>query len=226
MEPIALAFLHDHAADTAAIFYHAGWPGGGDPFYLHASGDCNARIADYSIVRIPYMKLGGVIEPNFLYTYSRIQAGYDARKAVPTSVTLEAQGSYAPSSGDLHLELTALTDAPLPAGDYRIYASLTESAIPYAAPNGITEHDHTHRRFIPGPEGSPVTFEGVPPASASVSLDVQVDPLYVTKNCRVVYFLQDAASYEVHQAGSVSLSDLPEPTAVGRTSLSAVKSLY
>jgi len=225
VEPIALAFLADHSADSEAVFYHSGWPSGADPFYLHASGDCDARIADYSIPRVPFLMVDGVLEPHFLYTYARILSAYEQRTAVPTSVTLDATGSYAPGSGALHLEVTAASDTPLPPGDYRIHASLTESALAYPAPNGIDVHDHTHRRFLAGPEGTSISLEGARPSATAIH-DVQLDPLYVAANCRVVFFLQDAVSNEVYQAGSIDLSDLPEPTAVERSSWSSLKALY
>jgi hypothetical protein len=226
VEPIAFAFLNDHAEDTVGIAYHSWWPMANDPFYLHASADCGARIADYNVSLVPHLRLDGVTEPHFLYTYQRIQSAYDERKAVATSVSLGVSGSFSAASGHLDLEITALSDLPLPAGDYRIHAVLTESDILYSAPNGIDEHHHTLRRMLPGPAGSPVTFSAGPSIEATAMLETDLDPLYLPTACRIVYFLQEAVSLEVFQAGSVALSDLPEPTAVGRSSFSKVKSLY
>jgi hypothetical protein len=41
-----------------------------------------------------------------------------------------------------------------------------------------------------------------------------LDPLYVTENCEIVYFLQDDDSREVFQAGAVELMDLVGPARV------------
>ena len=226
MEPIAFAFLNDHAEDTVGIAYHSWWPAADDPFYQHASGDCAARIADYGVSLVPHLRLDGVTEPHFLYTYQRIQSAYDERKALPTDVSLSATGSYSTSSGRLRLEISALGESPLPAGDYRIHAVLTESDLLFAAPNGIDEHHHTLRRMLPGPGGSPVTFSSGPSIEATAMVETDLDPLYLPSACRVVYFLQENGSLEVYQAGSVALSDLPEPTAVERSSFSKLKSLF
>lgn len=175
---------------------------------------------------VPHLRLDGVQEPHFFYTYARIQSAYEARKATPTNVTLELTGSYAPAGGDLALELGARSEAGLPPGDYRLHAVLTESNILWAAPNGLNEHDHTLRKMLAGPGGVSVSFSGNPPQSAVATFNGSIDPAYATANCRLVCFLQDAASGEVYQALSLLLTDLPEPTATDPSSWSQVKSLY
>ncbi len=226
MEPIAFAFLNDHGADTVGIAYHSWWPAPDDPFYEHASGDCAARIAEYGVTQVPHLRLDGVAEPHFLYTYQRIQSTYDDRKAQATSVSLSISGSFSTANGHLRLEITALSDLPLAAGDYRIHAVITESDILFTAPNGIDEHHHTMRRMLPGPSGSSVTFSAGPSIEATATVETDLDPLYLPTACRIVYFLQENGSQEVLQAGSVLLGDLPEPTAVAQSSFSKVKSLY
>ncbi len=226
MEPIAFAFLNDHGEDTVGIAYHSWWPAPDDPFYQHASGDCAARIAEYGVTLVPHLRLDGVAEPHFLYTYQRIQSTYDERKAQPTSVSLSASGSFSTANGHLRLEILAASEFSLATGDYRIHAVLTESDILFTAPNGIDEHHHTMRRMLPGPAGSSVTFSAGPSIEATAMVETDLDPLYLPTACRIVYFLQESGSREVLQAGSVLLSDLPEPTAIARNSFSKVKSLY
>lgn len=209
-----------------AIAYHSWWPGPDDPFYLHASADCAARIGYYGIGRVPFLMLDGTLQPVYVYTYARIQQAYDARKAAPTPVALAVGGSFTAAQGRLRLEIEAASESVLPAGDYRLHAVLTESGLFFAGENGIDVHEHTVRSMLAGPDGAAVTFTGATPQSAALQLDLDLDPLYQAMNCEVVVFLQEAATREVFQAASVALADLPEPTATSRSSLSRIKSLY
>lgn len=205
---------------------HSWWPAPDDPFYLHASADCAARIGEYGISRVPFLLLDGDTEPRFIYTYARIQTAYDARKAVPTPVSLSIDGSFATGPGRLRLEVQAESEWALPAGDYRLHALLTESALYFAGENGIDEHENTLRSMLTGPGGESVAFTGPLPQTAGLALDLDLDPLYLPEHSRIVVFLQDASTLEVHQALSMPLADLPEPTAAESSSLSRIKSLY
>ena len=226
MEPILLAFLRDHPDDSVGVLYHSGFPGPGDPFYQHNIADNDGRIADYGVIGVPEERADGVLEPIFLYTYERIQAVYDARKATPTDVTLSAGGSYDPGSGEVQITVTADVPSPLPPGDYRLHIVLTESGIDYDASNGIDVHDHTMRRMLPDHGGTPVDLTGPLPVQVEASALFGLDPSYAPDRCHLVYFLQEAAGREVHQAGSLLVTDLPEPSDVATASWSSLKASY
>ncbi len=192
--------------------YHTPWPGPQDPFYLHNPADNMARTEYYFAEYVPWIVFDGVDTLIDYIPYSRYEDAYTARKAVPTSVSLTHTGTYAPLSGEVTLSVTAVTDATLPAGDYRLRVAVVENAIHWEAPNGVSEHQFVMRRLVPDAEGSAVTFAGDLPQSAQVGISFALDPVIVPENCRLIYFLQEHDGREVLQAGSLDLTELPLPT--------------
>ena len=207
-----MQFVDDHS-DVVAIEYHAWWPSSADPLYQHNTAENSGRIQYYGVNATPTVWVDGVVEPNWVYSYANHNAAYNTRKGVPTSVTLSHTGSYDSGTAMVDLTVTASTDASLPAGDYRLHAVLTESDVFWAAPNGIDIHDHVMRDMFPNQNGTPVSFGGGLPqmADATASFDVSG---YDAGNCHVVYFLQNHSTKEVFQAGTVSLDELVDDTAV------------
>lgn len=175
---------------------------------------------------MPELRLDGSLEPAFFYTYERIQTAYDQRKTAPTDVTIEIFGNFDDRDGEVSATAVAGTGTPLPPGDYRLHLVLTESGIVFDAPNGLDIHDHTMRRMSPDSGGHPVTFAGEFPQSAEASAQFLLDPAYDIEHCRLVAFLQDASTREVHQSVAVLVTELTEPTATAEATWSAVKHSY
>ncbi len=207
-----MQFVADHD-DVVAVEYHTWWPSSADPYHQHNIPENTGRTQYYGVNATPWVWVDGVVEPNWVYSYANHNAAYTTRKAVPTSVTLSHTGSYDSNTAMVNLTVTASTDAALPAGDYRLHAVLTESSLFWAAPNGMSNHDHIMRDMYPDENGTAVTFAGGLPQSddASASFDVSG---YDASNCEVVYFLQNLSTKEVLQAGAVSLDALADQTDV------------
>jgi hypothetical protein len=175
------------------------------------------HIIDYGIGSVPHERLDGVLSPVYFYTYENIQEAYDARRAVPTTVTLTIDHNYDIDTREMDVMVTASTSAALPAGDYRLVIALTESDIFYNGGNPIDIHDYTLRKFFPDHLGSSVEFAGDLPqtvqAMASWTLPTGDPPNeYVPENCEIVCYLQDANTLEVFQAAKELLYD-PTPVA-------------
>ncbi len=212
MDPIFVQFVHDHA-DVFAVEYHTWWPGPADPFYQYNIPENTDRTNYYNVNATPWEWVDGVIEPVWVYTYERIEAAYNARKAVPTTVTLSRTGYFDEGTGSVDITVTASTDAALPAGDYRLHIVLTESELFWAAPNGMDWHDFIMRDMYPDAGGTPVTFAGGFPQVVEATAAFDASDL-ATENCDIVYFLQNFDTREVFQAGSVALADLADQTGV------------
>lgn len=207
-------FLEDHDDDTVAIGYNTPWPSLEDSLYLHNPEQNLTRTMYYNIPYVPYIWVDGVLYPWECYFYYMYQDVYDQRKAVPTEVSLSYAGAYDAATGDVDFTVSASTASELPAGDYRLHIVLTESDVAWAAPNGITNHDHVMRRMYPDDQGTAVTFSGDLLQVVTATVSFTLDPLYVPEQCHLVYFLQENESREVHQAGEIDLGELAGPTGV------------
>jgi len=211
-------FVLDHP-DCVAFMPHVNWPQSNDPFYVHNTADNNGRRALYGVNAVPFEILDGVLEPVYFYTYARILAAYNTRKAVPTDVTLSYTGLYVPSTGQVDFTVTASTTSALPAGDFRLHIVLTESGIFYDAANGIDYHEFTLRKMFPTFNGTSVSFSGGFPQTAQASTSFTLNPAYVPANCKLVYFLQNHTTKEVFQAGQITLDDIQDLTDVAELPL-------
>ncbi len=216
MDPIFADFVETHA-DVVPIAFNAWWPYSQDPFYQHNMGDNTGRILFYGIPSVPYARADGFRPVTTPPNQTKLQDAYDEAKAVPTSVSLEILGDYDEGSRELNCTVTAMSDLALPDGDYRLHVVVTESDIIFDGGNGNDHHSYIMRAMLPDFEGTAVTFSGPLPLMAETSVSTTLDPLYLDENCRVVYFLQDHDTFEVHQAGMVDLLDLVEPVAVDET---------
>ncbi len=194
--------------------FHAWWPGGSDPFYLHNISENTGRIEYYDLPWVPFEIVDGVLDIDYPPSDALYQAALDERMAIPTSVTLELTGLYIPATRLLDITVTASTDAALPAGDYRLMVALTESKIFFNASNGVDWHEMTMRDMFPDQEGTAMTFAGGFPQSDSYQTSLTLDPLYAEDHCEIVFFLQDLSTEENYQAGSVDLMDLMDLTGV------------
>lgn len=195
------------------ILYHANFPYPVDPFYIHNPADNGGRIAYYNVFSVPRVKVDGLASST---SYSSLQTNYDARKATPTDVSLEITGDWDPVTRAVSVNVTASTTSSL-SGDYLLHIVLTESEVYFEGTNGIDWHEHTMRAMFPSHAGTPATFSGDFPqtasASASFTLPEGEPPHeYRPQFCKIVCFLQEAgvtaSADEVHQSGAVHLEDL------------------
>ncbi len=216
MDPIFADFVNARE-DIVPIAFNAWWPYSQDPFYQHNMDDNTGRIMFYGIPSVPYGRADGLLPVTTPPNETKLQDAYDARKAVPTSVSLELSGEYDEGSRELNCTVTAMTDVALPDGDFRLHVVVTESDIFFDGGNGTDHHEFIMRAMLPDFEGSAVSFSGPLPLMAEASVSTTLDALYVDENCRVVYFLQDHDTFEVHQAGFVDLLDLAGAVDVGET---------
>jgi hypothetical protein len=86
--------------------------------------------------------------------------------------------------------------------------ALTESGIHYNAPNGINEHHHVFRRFLPDTTGTVLTFAAPYPDTVTVTLPFTLNVAWAAENVEAVAFLQEQGSRAIEQAGAIRVEDL------------------
>ena len=214
MEPIFTTFVANHPDDVVSVIYHTSFPYPVDPFYYNNVEDNEGRRGYYGVVTVPNELVDGTHVSTSL---AALTAAYNARKAVPTDLTLAISGDWDADSRQVDVAVTASTSSAL-AGEYRLFIVLTESEIFFDATNGIDFHEYTMRDMFPDASGTPVVFSGDFPqtaqASASFTLPTGAPPHeFVAENCRIVCFLQEVSAgarslREIHQAADVHVTDL------------------
>ncbi len=202
--------------------YHVGWTYPLDPFNLIDPEDVLLRQEFYDVLATPTFRMDGL----WMGDHSTLAWRYDQHKGWPSPATLSIRGTWDPSSRELTLQVTAVTDTEPPPGLVRLYVALTESEIYYPI-NGVDWHDHQLFDMLPDGAGTVVDLAGAPPQTASVLLSaVLPDPEgpfnFDPDHCRVIAWLQldapdtpddhlalQCAGVGVTELGAVAAGELP-----------------
>jgi hypothetical protein len=189
--------------DVVAIEYHTHFPYPGDPFYLYAMPEQDARRQYYGVGSVPRVQMDGPDRPSPM-SPTGYGALYQDHKAIPSAATLEMAVDFDGVTHEGTVEVSATVDAALP-GDWRLRIALIQMSIHYEAPNGIDEHDHVFRRFVGGPEGTAVSFDGPFPQTIVVTLPFTVDADWPDEDMRLVALLQNDDDQWIDQGAITGL---------------------
>lgn len=214
MDPNLKNFIASQS-DIVTIEYHTKFPALNDFFYDQNPMENNRRRLYYSIISVPQNRFDGSTDGT--NTIGNWQGVYDARKAIPSRARIEVEATLDTAQGATtgSLAVTVIAEDTLTGGDWVVRATITESDIAYAAPNGINTHHHVMRKMLPDADGTSVTFSGTLPDTALISLPFALDSTWVTDNLTFVAFLQDDATTEVEQSAAVTLPSNDVSTPLG-----------
>lgn len=193
--------------DVVAIEYHTPFPYPGDPFYLYARPEQDARRAYYGVTGVPRVLMDGPDRPTQTNP-AAYEMLYAAHKAVPSLASLATELVYDVQARVGSIEVTVSVPTAPPPGTWRLRAALTQSEIHYEAPNGIDLHHHVFRRFLGGPDGTPVSFTAPFPDAFEVSLPFSVDADWPPEDVEIVVLFQNDDDTRVDQAAVAALSSL------------------
>jgi len=169
------------------------WPSPADPFYLYNTSEANARRTYYSVSGIP----DGAVDGTSIYPGS--PNGWNAINAasqVAPGVTLDVTGAFDDMILEGELDISIYPAATV-AGNHVLHTVLVEDDI-YS---GGSTHQWVMRDMIPSASGTPVNL--VFGEWTDVSLAFSVPDPISPENARLVVFVQNPSTKEVHNAYSV-----------------------
>ncbi len=187
------------AGQLIAIQYHVYWPYPGDPFYLAARDDNNARTSYYSVesAGVPYIVVNGTDTPSPTDA-GQIETDVESGLQERSSLELRVQNSVNGTSGTAEAVVIAHTEPP--SGNLSLHFALLEGNIDYQAQNGLTHFDNILRAFLPDASGETIH----PSAGDTLTFTRQytVDSGWTAGNLSVVVFVQHEGTREILQAVS------------------------
>jgi hypothetical protein len=192
------AYLPSQGNSVAMIRVHCWWPGPDDPMYL-----ANPTQATFLVENTP---TGSDYAPhfwidNFIDGDSEPELFddlFEARKLEPAP--LEIDLSYDTAASEVHATVRILD--PMPAGDYRFYAAITEDEVRESGTNGETHHNQVFRRLYPGVGGLAINSEI---GEQTLTVATPLLARWVFDHLRATVYVQEYDSAEVINAATMFL---------------------
>ncbi len=201
-DSIVIEMLELHGIETlVGIQYHVSWPNPGDPFYLAAREENNARTDYYEVddpgAGVPYIVIDGVEFPSPT-DGGQIQQSIDDRLGVGAPLDLRVWNEVNGSSGQAGVEV--ITGMDVPQGNFHLTFVVLESDLTHNAPNGIDHFDNVMRAMLPTTEGMTLALtEG---DTLTFDQPYAIEAGWDAANLSIVAFIQDENTKEVLQAAS------------------------
>ena len=191
--------LIENGKDVAVIEYH-----NGDDF---ANIYSNYRNNYYNVTGIPTAVFDGKLKyvggSHSQSLYSIYLPKYNQRKAIPSSFTIDMNGT---NSGliDYDVDIDVNKVAAADTSNLVLHTVLTESNIDLSW-QGQSEINFAERLMIPNQFGTPLNFSEV--NTQQVNVYFSLEPSWVADNCELVVFIQNKNTKEIMQASKTSLSE-------------------
>jgi len=181
------------------IQYHVSWPYPGDPFYLAAREDNNARTSYYGVdgIGVPFVVIDGVNTPA-ASDGGQIQQAIENRLISDSPVNLRVWNEVNGSSGHAGAEVIVMFEVPQ--GHFQLRFVLLEGDISHDAPNGLDHFDNVMRAMLPGTDG--ITLQLAAGDTLTLDQPYTVDSGWNVGNLSAVAFIQDEDTKEVLQAAT------------------------
>ena len=187
--------------DVAVIEYHSG--------DSYQNSYATARIAYYSISGFPTAVFDGVLQVAGGHAtqsmYPQYLAKYNQRISIPSSFTLEMEGSHSGMS-DYEITVTANKVASTSGTNMVLHFVLTESHIQEYW-QGMDELNFVERLMRPNQNGTTLDFTGSNTQEVNISFTMNQD--WDPAHCEVVAFIQDINTKEALQGTKMALSEFP-----------------
>lgn len=198
------ALLSANESKLVSVKYHTSWPGV-DPMNTFNAADVNTRVYYYidQMTGVPHAIMDGsaILGVNYAGAPANLdQNMIDEQYLVPAPYDIEATAMV--SGPTLTIDVTTTARAEIISGDLKVHVVLIEDPVEYTSPpgsNGETSFPHTMRAMFPDASGSSIGTPTINQAD-NFSFTYTIPVSLVTSNLKVVVFIQDDDTKEVHQA--------------------------
>lgn len=182
------------------IAYHTSWPGV-DEMNAANPTEVADRVTYYNVSGVPNVVLQGNYKQGA--PGGMTQADVNAQFSMGSPIKIEVSEVDNGSSRDVTVVIK--TVGTVPAGNYKLYTAVVENPRNYTtAPgnNGETHFPNVFRKMYPSTAGENVTLAATG-SSVSFNYTYTVDPNWIAANVKVVSFLQNTATKEVLNVGTL-----------------------
>ena len=201
--PGAYDYLQNNYDRIVAVWYHAWWPGSGDPMYLANIPSNENRIYYYGVnnIGVPNYIIDGVYQGN-PGNLGTLASQVDTRAQLESPIELFVSQSIQGDS--LYVDIQLNVASEVTQSDLKLRTAIIEQMMKYGSPpgsNGETEFPQVFRRFCDGPAGLDLSNLSVG-TSLDFSFTEKIDESWKRGVLGVVVWVQSDTDKEVIQAES------------------------
>jgi outer membrane protein Omp28/type IX secretion system substrate protein len=191
-------FLKSNYENMVSIWYHAWWPGSGDPMYVANKPENENRIGYYGINGVPNFVLNGLSTGGFITSDLISDATPLLNLESPVKLKVETKNE----SDSINVTVTLIVYGDVTQENIKLRTVVTEQMLLYSSPpgsNGEAEFPHVFRKFIGGVKGIDISGLNIGD-SLTYSLKEEINEDWNLDVLAIVAFLQSESSKEVIQA--------------------------
>ncbi len=202
--PAFEAICDANAGKLALIKYHTIWPGV-DPMNAFNTTEVADQVNYYNVSGVPHATMDGMAVPGTSYLGAPAnvnQTNIDNAYNKPALFDMTLGGLLDITNGQLDVTGSSTSHINFPAGNVKIRVALIEDPVDYATPPGTNGEDHfphVMRKMLPDPAGTTIPL----PVDGQVdnfNFTHIIDPSFVIANLKLVAWIQDDITQEVHQS--------------------------
>lgn len=199
--PAFYTLINQYPDDVHHLSVHPSVPYNNCLIYLANPAQNNARTAVYGISGTPRVALNGTLVPVGSPLLPATTLENALGQTSPVYIKVQESGT-APTK---NVTITVFAYDEVSAGNYKLFAAVSESTVNYNSPNGESKHHDVFRAMLPNINGENITL---PAAGDSLVFNYSytfTEPNGWTSNFDSLYvlaFIQNTTNFEVLNSGT------------------------
>jgi len=198
--PGAYNYLKNNYGQLVSIWYHAWWPGSGDPMYVANIAENTNRINYYNVSGVPNYIIDGVYQ-GYPGHIASLRSHVNSRTQLESPVQMKVNTEIVGDSIEVSVEVVAFSTVTK--SDLKLRTSIIEKMLIYPNPpgsNGEVDFPHVFRKFIGGVNGIDISSLSIGD-SHTYTMKEEINSKWNRDELAIVTYIQ-AGSKEVIQAAT------------------------